>query len=62
MATFFPQRDPTHSTGGNSWVIVLEDVSEVFASGGRNVTAVDYVSFDVAAGELCVLIGSSGSG
>jgi osmoprotectant transport system ATP-binding protein len=43
-------------------MIVLEDVSKVFTSGGRSVTAVDHVSFDVAAGELCVLIGSSGSG
>ncbi len=43
-------------------MIVLEHVSKVFTSGGRSVTAVDHVSFDVAAGELCVLIGSSGSG
>lgn len=43
-------------------MIVLEHVSKVFASGGQNVSAVDDVSFEVAAGELCVLIGPSGSG
>jgi osmoprotectant transport system ATP-binding protein len=43
-------------------MIVLEHISKVFASGARKVAAVDDMSLDVAAGELCVLIGSSGSG
>jgi osmoprotectant transport system ATP-binding protein len=43
-------------------MIKLEHVSKRFSSGGRSVVAVDDVSFDVAAGELCVLIGPSGSG
>ena len=43
-------------------MIVLEQVSKVFSSGGRTIRAVADVSFDVAAGEICVLIGPSGSG
>lgn len=48
-----------------AWIqpmIKLEHVSKIFSSGGRRVAAVDDVSFEVAAGELCVLIGPSGSG
>jgi osmoprotectant transport system ATP-binding protein len=43
-------------------MITLEHVSKVFSVGGRQVPAVDDVSFTVAAGELQVLIGPSGSG
>ena len=43
-------------------MITLEHVSKVFTSRGQTVRAVDDVSFEVAAGELYVLIGPSGSG
>lgn len=43
-------------------MIAFEQVSKVFSSGGQEVRAVDEVSFAVADGELCVLIGQSGSG
>ncbi|MBA2276671.1 MAG: ABC transporter ATP-binding protein [Chloroflexia bacterium] len=43
-------------------MITLEGVSKVFTSHGQQVCAVDDVSFDVAEGELVVLIGPSGSG
>src|SRR5436305_573623 len=42
-------------------MIRLDHVSKVFP-GARGSRAVDDVSFEVAAGELCVLIGPSGSG
>jgi osmoprotectant transport system ATP-binding protein len=43
-------------------MITLEHVSKTFRSRGKLVHAVDDVSFEIAAGELCVLIGPSGSG
>jgi len=43
-------------------LITLEHVSKIFRSGGQTIRAVDDVSFEVAEGELCVLIGPSGSG
>lgn len=43
-------------------MITLEHLSRIFASGKKEVRAVDDVSIEVAAGELCVLIGPSGSG
>ncbi len=43
-------------------MITLDHVSKIFRSGGRDIRAVDDISFEVADGELCVLIGPSGSG
>jgi osmoprotectant transport system ATP-binding protein len=43
-------------------LITLEHVSKIFKSGGQELRAVDDISFEVAEGELCVLIGPSGSG
>ena len=43
-------------------MIALEHVSKVYRSGGQDIRAVDDISFEVADGELCVLIGPSGSG
>jgi osmoprotectant transport system ATP-binding protein len=43
-------------------LITLDHVSRVFRSGGQEIRAVDDISFEVADGELCVLIGPSGSG
>ncbi len=43
-------------------MITLEHVSKIFRSGGQDIRAVDDVSFEIADGELCVLIGPSGSG
>ena len=42
--------------------VSLQQVSCVFASGGRPLTAVDNVSIDIAAGEFFTLLGPSGSG
>ncbi|MGI6878492.1 ABC transporter ATP-binding protein [Microbacterium sp. gxy059] len=42
--------------------IELEDVGRVFRSRGREVTALDGVSFEVEAGEFVALIGPSGCG
>jgi len=43
-------------------MITLDHVSKIFDSGGQEIRAVDDVSFEVAEGELAVLIGPSGSG
>jgi osmoprotectant transport system ATP-binding protein len=43
-------------------LITLDHVSKLFKSGGHEIRAVDDISFEVADGELCVLIGPSGSG
>jgi osmoprotectant transport system ATP-binding protein len=43
-------------------LITLDHVSKIFSSGGQQIRAVDDISFEVADGELCVLIGPSGSG
>ena len=45
-----------------NYLITLEHVSKIFKSGGQELRAVDDISFEVAEGELCVLIGPSGSG
>jgi len=45
-----------------SQLITLDHVSKVFHSGGKDIRAVDDVSFEVNDGELAVLIGPSGSG
>ncbi|MDH4249043.1 MAG: ATP-binding cassette domain-containing protein, partial [Deltaproteobacteria bacterium] len=43
-------------------MIEVRNVTRVFNGAGQAVRAVDDVSFDVAAGEVVVLIGPSGSG
>jgi osmoprotectant transport system ATP-binding protein len=43
-------------------LIRLDHVSKIFGSGDQEVRAVDDVTFEIADGELCVLIGPSGSG
>jgi peptide/nickel transport system ATP-binding protein len=43
-------------------MIAVKDLSVTFHVGGRNIRAVDSVSFDVAAGETFGIVGESGSG
>lgn len=43
-------------------LLEVSDLTRSFGSGARAVTAVDHVSFSMAAGEIVALVGESGSG
>lgn len=43
-------------------VLQVDHLTKTFDSGGRTLTVIDDVSFDVAAGETCAIVGPSGSG
>ena len=47
---------------GGQTVIEFKNVSKVYQSGDKQVTAVDNISMLVPEGQICVLLGSSGSG
>src|SRR5690349_12336440 len=43
-------------------LLEVRDLSVAFGHGGREVAAVDHVSFDIGKGETVALVGESGSG
>ncbi|MGE0564354.1 MAG: ABC transporter ATP-binding protein [Pseudolabrys sp.] len=43
-------------------LLKIKDLSAAFGQGGRQVTAVDRISFDIGKGETVALVGESGSG
>lgn len=43
-------------------IIKAEKVDKIFGSGQNEVHALDHVSFDIAEGELCIILGPSGAG
>ena len=43
-------------------LLSIRDLSVAFRQGGREVLAVDRVSFDIGKGETVALVGESGSG
>ncbi len=43
-------------------VLQVDALTKTFDSGGRTLTVIDDVSFEVAAGETCAIVGPSGSG
>jgi len=42
--------------------LVVDDVSKTYRQGGRELRALDHVSFQVAAGEIVALLGNNGAG
>ena len=42
--------------------VTFEDVSKVYRSGEVEIRAVDHISFTIAQGEFCVIVGPSGAG
>ena len=42
--------------------ITFKDVCKYYASGDRRIAALDHMTFDVAEGEFCVIVGPSGAG
>lgn len=53
---------PTTAATGPPPVVDVRDVRKVYAAPGRSVTALDGVTFSVAAGSFTAIMGASGSG
>lgn len=53
------QRRPQPAGGG---ALRFENVVKIYDPGGAEVLAVDHCSFDIAAGEICMVVGPSGCG
>lgn len=43
-------------------ILSVTNLSKTYPSGGRNLTVLDQVSFEVEAGQTCAIVGPSGSG
>ncbi len=47
---------------GNSTILILDNISKTYQSGGRKLTVLDQISFTIESGETCAIVGPSGSG
>ena len=54
------RRNPNMATNGN--IVSIRNLSKLYAQGEIQVTALDNISLDIAAGEFLTLMGPSGSG
>jgi len=53
---------PSNGHSANDPVLRVANLTQTFPSGGRTLTVLDDVSFEVQPGETCAIVGPSGSG
>ena len=53
---------PSNGHSANDSVLRVANLTQTFPSGGRTLTVLDDVSFDVQSGATCAIVGPSGSG